>query len=230
MSRFKKCAKVAHAKLHSFFPQISLCQTQQLLAAALGHKTYSSFSISDASAFDGQAAYAVLVPESAMLRALDFGIEMNRDHWDLLISEISEKQVVGDLEICQQLHNISWRARYEFFDGQYKEIEALVRLHGTVEVFRQLLSEANYIEPVYVDDGGTLPQNFCVTLHGEICVAIDSFSDAGWGVPVHAEFSFKRIGRRLLTKSELTSIRQVDSPRQCAPYDERNSAGGMTFD
>jgi hypothetical protein len=229
MSRFKKCAKVAHAKLHSFFPQISLGQTQQLLAAALGHKTYSSFSISDAAAFDGQAAYAVLVPESARLRALDFGIKMNQEHWDLLISEISEKQVVGDLEICQHLNNIYWRARYEFFDGQYQEIKALVRPHGTVEVFRRLLSEAPHIEPAYVDDGGALPQDFYVTLHGEICVAIDSSRDAGWGVPVHAEFGFKRIGRRLLTQSELTSIRQVDSPRQCAPYDERDSDGGMTF-
>ena len=99
MSRFKKCAKVAHAKLHTFFPQVSLGQTQQILTAALGHKSYASFLASDLSGFDEQAAYAVLVPSSAMLRALDFGIEMNRNHWDLLISEISEKQVVGDLEL-----------------------------------------------------------------------------------------------------------------------------------
>lgn len=230
MSRFKKCAKVAHAKLRSFFPLISLGQTQQLLAAALGHNTYASFSASDATAFDGPAAYAVVVPGLAMLRALDFGISMNQDHWDLLSSEISEKQVVGDLEICQNLHNIYWRARYEFFDGQYKEIDELVRRYGVEEVFRWLLSEASSIEPKYVDVGEALPPKFYVTLHGEIGIAIDSIRDTGWAVPVLAEFGFKRVGRRLLAQSKLTSIQQVDSPRKCAPYEERDSSGGETFD
>lgn len=230
MSRFKKCAKVAHAKLLTFFPEISLGQTQQLLAAALGHKTYSSFSMSDASAFDGQAAYAVMVPEAAMLRAQTFGIEMNRDHWDLLISEISEKQVVGDLEICQHLQNVYWRARYEFFDGQQHQIDAISRPYGTVEVFRQLLSEASHVEPAFVDVGEQLPQDIFVTLQGEICVAKDSTSPAGWGVPVKVEFGFNRVGRRLLTQSKLTSILQIAPPRQCNPYDELDSSGGMTFD
>lgn len=230
MSRFKKCAKVAHAKLRTFFPQISLGQTQQFLAAALGHKSYSSFLASDALAFDGHCAFAVLVPESAMLRALDFGIEMNRDHWELLIDEIEQKQVVGDLEICQNLDNVYWRARYEFFDGQDQKIDALIRPHGTVEVFRQLLSEACHVEPEFVDDGLLLPENIYVTMYGEICVVTDSKYPAGWGVPVMAKYGFERIGRRLLAKSVLTTIQQDGPPRRSNPYDELDSAGGMTFD
>lgn len=230
MSRFKKCAKVAHAKLRTFFPQTSLGQTQQLIAAALGHKSYSSFLDSDATAFDGPAAYAVLVPESAMLRALDFGIEMSLDHWALLIDEIREKQVVGELELCEQLDNIYWRARYEFFEGQDQRIDALLRPHGVVEVFRQLVSEAIHVEPRPVDDGGLLPENLLATLHGEICVENYSNSSDGWGVPVLAEFGFERLGRRLIARPKLISIQQHDSPRRCHPYEERDDAGGMTFD
>lgn len=230
MARFKKCAKVAHAKLQTFFPQISLGQTQQLLAAALGHKTYASFKRADISAFDEQASYAVVVPEAAMLRALDFGIEMTRDHWDLLISEISEKQVVGDLEICQNLNNIYWRSRYEFFDGQYEEIDDLVRPYGTVQVFRQLLSERVYMVPDYVDDGGALPHELFVTLHGEILVGSESNHNAGWGVPVHTEFCFKKLGMRLLAECKLTGVKPGGSPRKSAPIEERDSSGGMTFD
>lgn len=88
MSRFKQCARVAHAKLSLLFPSISLGQTQQLLAAALGHNTYASFKAEDLHAFDHTAAYAVLVPERAMLRALDFkGIELKQEHWWLLLDE-----------------------------------------------------------------------------------------------------------------------------------------------
>lgn len=230
MARFKKCAKVAHAKLQTIFPQISYCQTQQLLAAALGHKTYASFLHSDASAFDELAAYAVVVPEAAMLRALDFGIEMTCDHWDLLVDEISEEQVVGDLKICRNLANIYWRSRHEFFDGQYKEIDDLVRHYGTVQVFRQLLSERVYLVPDYVDCGGALPQKFFVTLHGEILVGIESSHSVGWGVPVHTEFGFEQVGRRLLAQCELTALKLVGSPRKCCPFDELDSSGGMTFD
>lgn len=230
MSRFKKCAKVAHAKLHTFFPQVSLGQTQQILAAALGHKSYASFLASDLKAFDEQAAYAVLVPSSAMLRALDFGLEMNRDHWDLLISEISEKQVVGDLELCVDLQNVRWRANYEFFEGQHHEIDALVRKHGYEEVFRQLRSEAVRSTPEYLDDGGPLAESYFVTMKGEICVTIEPHHSRGWGIPVLAEFGFKRVGRRLLAQSHLTSLEEDGPLRESNPHDELEYSGGMTFD
>ncbi|CAM8621350.1 hypothetical protein MCEMSHM24_02435 [Comamonadaceae bacterium] len=230
MSRFKKCAKVAHAKLHTFFPQVSLGQTQQILAAALGHKSYASFLESDLSAFDEHAAYAVLVPSSAMLRALDFGLEMNRDHWDLLISEISEKQVTGDLELCVDLLNVYWRARYEFFDGQYSEIDALVHRYGNEEVFRQLRSEASHCNPEYADDGEQLADRYFITLQGEICVTIEPRLPSGLGIPVLAEFGFKRVGRRLLAQSELTSLQEDGPLRECNPQDELDYSGGMTFD
>ena len=116
-----------------------------------------------------------------MLRALDFGIEMNRDHWDLLITEISEKQVVGDLELCVDLRNIYWRARYEFFDGQYSEIDALVPRYGHEEVFRQLRSEASHCNPEYADDGEQLADRYSITLQGEICVTIEPhLPKRGW--------------------------------------------------
>ncbi len=231
MSRFRKCAKVAHAKLRTFFPQITLGQTQQILASALGHKTYASFLASDLSEFDSRAAYAVLVPEVAMLRAMDFMIELTKDHWALLIDEIREKQVVGDLELCESLDNVMWRARYEFFEGDDSAISDFLQPYGTVEVFRHLRSEKIIVSPEYVDAGETLSERINVTLHGSLNVECSSRKHGGWEVPVETTYVFEPAGRRLLAGAKLTSIQLDGEPRESNPYEDIDlHTGGMTFD
>lgn len=230
MSRFNTCAKVAHAKLRTFFPQICLGQTQQLLSAALGHKTYASFLVSDKAAFDGPAAFAVLAPELASLRALEFGIQMNRTHWSLLMDELGEKRVVGDLELCVHLDNVYWRARYDFYETADPRIDTLLRPYGAVEVFRQIVKEACQMEPRHVDVGGILPASVHVTLEGEICCEFSPTDHGGVAVPVLAKYGFESVGRRLIGRPMLLSIEEHGSPRDCHPYEELDDMGGMTFD
>lgn len=231
MSRFKKCAKVAHAKLRTFFPQITLGQTQQILASALGHKTYASFLASDLSEFDGRAEYAVLVSESAMLRAMDFRIKLAKNHWALLIDEIREKQVVGDLELCENLSNVMWRVRYEFYNGDDPAISDFLQPYGTVEVFRNLRSERIIVSPEYVDAGGILPERVNATIHGSLNVECSFQKYRGWEVPVETTYVFERTGRRLLAGAKLASIQLDGEPRDSYPHEDIElHAGGMTFD
>lgn len=227
MSRFKSCAKVAHAKLRTFFPQITLGQTQQLLASALGHKTYASYLQFDSSVFDGQAAFAVLAPEAAMLRALDFGLEMNKDHWSLLIDEINDKQVVGELELIERVDYFHWSFRLAFHQVQDPRIDTLIRQHGAAESFRQILKEAIDIRKVVIDSAGLLPVTVSATISGEICAEVTS--STGLAIPVLADFGIERVGCRLYGQPKLTDIRQDGAPRHCRPHEELMYGGGETY-
>lgn len=218
MTRFKNCAKVAHAKLRTFFPNIAIGQAQQILAAALGHGTYASFKEADAAAFDGCASSAMLLPDAAMLRATAFGFCMNRDHWSLLIEDINSKQVAGSLELHEYPGLLGWIARTAFQKVEDQRIEELLAPHGKTESFRQLVREAISIEPEIVDDGGVLPECIVVTLHGEICVNYTDY--AGWVVPMLVEFAFERVGRRMYAAPVLKSVVQHGDPRHCYPAEE----------
>lgn len=227
MSRFKSCAKVAYAKLRTYFPQITLGQTQQLLASALGHKTYASYLQSDASVFDGRAAFAVLAPEAAIFRAREFGFEMDQDHWSLLIDEINEKQVVGELELIENLDLIYCSVRFAFYQVQDPRIDELVSEYGGTEVFRQILREALDIRKAVVDSEGQPPVRLCATINGEICADVPRHT--GVAVPVLADFGIERIGRRLYNKPVLIAIRRNGAPRQCYPHEELMDGGGDTY-
>lgn len=218
MTRFKDCAKVAHAKLRTFYPNIAIGQVQQLLAAALGHNTYASFKEADAAAFDSCAGSAMLVPDSAMLRATDFGFCMNRDHWSLLIDDLNSKQVTGALELHEHTGLLGWMARMAFQKVEDPRIADLLAPHGSKESFRQLVCEAMSYDPQTVDDGGVLPERTVVTLHGEICVYCTSYS--GWAVPMLCEFAFERVGRRMYAAPVLKSVVQHGDPRLSYPAEE----------
>jgi hypothetical protein len=219
MSRFKNCARVAHAKLRTFFPKISLGQTQQLLASSLGHKTYASFLTSDASAFDSRAAFAVLASEAAMLRALDFGYEMNRDHWSLLVDEIGAKQVVGELELLESLDYAHWSVKYAFYEVQDPRIDALTRPHGTAEYGRQIIPAAIDYRKGAVDDEGLPVVRMSACLTGDIYVEPNAAYARLVALPVRVEFGLERIGQRLFSPPALLAIHQDGEPRHCDPDD-----------
>lgn len=218
MPRFKDCAKVAHAKLRTFFPHIAIGQVQQLLAAALGHSTYASFKESDAAAFDGGATSAMLAPHLAMLRASAFGVSMSLEHWSLLIEDINSKQVSGSLELHEHPDLLGCMARTAFQKVEDPRIVELLAPHGKTESFRQLLREAMVFEPAVVDDGGPLPERIVVTLHGEICVFASDHT--GWAVPLLLDFAFDRVGRRMYGAPALRSVAQQGAPRRCHPSEE----------
>lgn len=230
MSRFKQCAKVAHAKLRSFFPRITLGQTQQLLAAALGHNTYASFSQADLKVFDGAAAYAVPVPERAMLRALGLGYQLGVDHWKLMLDEINAKQVVGELDLLEYAPNIYWRVKFEFFDGEDSKFDDLAARHKVRQVFRRLVKETVHVEPNFVDSGGMLPEVLMISLQGEVCCEALQSNQSGLAIPVEARYRLDRLGLRLISRPKLSDLLENGEPRDCEPHDELNDAAGMTFD
>jgi len=225
MSRFKRCAKAAHASLRASFPHISLCQAQELLAAALGHKTLASFHATDSAAFETRAAYAVLDPEAAMLRALAFGCEMRREHWSLLSDELGEKQVIGEVELVEQLTRIGWSARYAFYDVVDTRIDALLQPYGQGEQFRQVTREALNIRP-WPDGECDVPPILLAPIQGEICVQGPSHHSVV--VPVIAEFGFERLGRRLYDSAVLLSIRRTgEAGPHCVSEDTAGGGGDV---
>lgn len=226
-TRFQTCSAVAHSKLLGMFPGIKSTQTQHLLASALGHSTYQSFALSgDAKAFD-QAALVVVDPAGAMLRALDFKLQLGKDEWDVLIGEIRAKQVVGDLEYCSTFAMASWLFRYAFQAADDSKFDALMRPYELQATCGWLLSEKiDVTAPEFEGNEGPLPAILRGFVHGEI-YAEHPGSGVGLSVPVKADYAVERIGRNLYGKAVLLNVRKLGELRYCNPEDVFD--GGMTF-
>jgi len=225
-TRFLACAAVAHTKLLGIFPGIKLGQTQQLLASALGHKTYQSFALSgDAEAFD-RAEMAVLDPAAVMLRAMYFKLPLGKDEWSVLIEEISAKQVVGTMELREDLGYAYWLARHAFQQADDPRIAALVRPYKCSHSYGRLLSEQIDITATELkSDEGPLPAILRAAVHGEICAEGEDY--VGLAMPVMADYALERIGRNLYDGPVLLNIRQLGEPRRFCPAEEFD--GGMPF-
>lgn len=224
-TRFQTCSAVAHAKLRGMYPSIKSTQTQHLLASALGHKTYQSFALSgDARAFD-RAALAVLDQAGTGLRAIDFNLQLGQDEWDVLVSEISAKQVVGNLEFCSITDMVSWLFRYAFQAADDPKFDALMRPYKLHASYGCLLSEHIGISaPVPASDESQTPVILRGIVHGEIYAEGDG--RLGMAIPVNADYAVERIGRNLYGQATLLSVKQLGEARIAYPDD---FDGGMTF-
>lgn len=212
MSRFKRCAKVAHAQLRAAFPTITLGHTQEILSRALGHNTYASFRGSDAQAFDNKAFFAVLDLDGAGLRALELGYEMSKDHWSLLLDEIKERAVIGNLELVEDVAQIAWAARYNLVGSTDSRIAAVCEhfpfgeSHRIIEIRRPDLT-ASAIESGVPDHKWALEPFQRATVTGDIFGFADDGGDRCIGYPVAAEYAFERVGRRLYDEPLMLSVR-----------------------
>lgn len=154
---------------------------------------------------------------------------MNQNHWRLLIDEINEKQVVGDLGIYMHLANVYLQDKYEFLGAEDHRIDDLMLRHGLQEAWRQDVWAPQRHGQRHVDDGGTLPVCLMSTLYGEVCGYRDKTVLDGLAVPVRVEFKIQRVGRRLLTTQEIVAIKQNGGVRPWNEYEDLDD-GGMTFD
>lgn len=225
MSRFKACAKVAHAKLRTFFPQLTHSQTLHVLAGALGHASYHDFLKADAPAFDEHAAFAVLDPAGAMLRASALGAALGPDHWRLLMDEINDKQVAGSMQMLEHSPHMGLSAVPAFLALEDDRIDALMRPHGGTEVFRRITREhvpAQERAAVGSEEG---PASMSARVQAEI--GVERTAATLSVVPVQVEFSYRRVGKQLYGRPELVSIVQAGAARFALLEDEFD--GGMTF-
>ena len=211
MSRFKRCANTVHATLVAAVPRIKLSQSKELLAAALGHGTLATFNQVDAEAFEVGTAFAILDPEATMLRALDMGYELNRDHWSLLKDELMERQVVGAVELLDHVSTMAWKARYSFYDLVDPRLDALIRPHGTDERYRQILHESLKLAPLALEDDAP-PSSVWSTIIGEVIVETPKRNS--FAVPVETKFLYRRTGQRLYAPPVLNSIQMAGDVRQ----------------
>jgi hypothetical protein len=169
---------------------------------------------------------AVLDPATAMLRAMDFRLQLGKDEWSVLIEEITAKQVVGSMELREDVGYVYWLARYAFQQVDDPQIAALLRPYKCSPSYGRLLSERiDITAPDLESDEGPLPAILRASVHGEICA--EGVDYVGVAMPVMADYAFERIGRNLYDGPVLLNVRQLDEPRRFYPAEELD--GGMTF-
>lgn len=76
MFAFSQWCHSAHRVFSAFHPRLRLGQVQEVMASALGHKTYASFKSQDLPRLD-EAAYAFVSVQAMLRRAADLGITLD---------------------------------------------------------------------------------------------------------------------------------------------------------
>lgn len=196
MSIFSQWCRSAHRTFLISHPRLRLGQVNEVVAAALGHKTYASFKSQDEPRLD-QAAYALMSIEEMVRRASDLDAEL---------SEQVCREAVRQLRLGR-----NGDGRYVVADG----LESVTRIilldtdHPARHEFAHELNgeldntTASYAEPVVPLAEASGEWRWLV--RGSVNI-LDI--ENGWAVPVVAEVVFPRLGRHLFAKGFIESLQR----------------------
>lgn len=181
-------------------PRPSLSQTQQILAAGLGHKTLSSFKLADEAQLAG--AHRALISTQAMTRrAHDLGIQLSDEACKNVVMRLRLPTVFPTQFVCELGSMAS--VVMSVMSDKAPEVERISKEFGWTYRGTTVL---HVRQGVGLEDTG----GWRWLAIGEL----DMESSRGfWTAPFEAEVLFPKLGNHLLNWGQVSNFRRSGEPR-----------------
>lgn len=213
MTRFISWSGLVHTTLSAFYPKFKLSQAKELLAAGLGHNTYTSLRQHDLVALES-AKYVVLDLERLLQRAASMGIPLTLDQWwkahhELTPGRVTKGCYLGEARVMESA------ARHVFEDSSHPCFYEIARRTGMKDGHWAYNAEPWPGQDVATDELAMLVYGDVQALNEHVALA----------TPVIAEVRFKRIGKQLHGEGRLVQAAQHGEPRPYEPTYEAEIYG-----
>lgn len=202
MTTFDHWTDVVHAFLDAKVRgtrRIKRSRVQEILAAALGHRTYASFRLADRETLDkGRLSYILLDGEAATSRASSVGIPLDAELWhqaEMLLrpSGMSRGAWITDLG------GMARAADLVFEDTPSDEIVSIWKRYGDMPNGRRSIRNGGQRKL----EGTPPPKTLTFNVNGEQCVMGSPLDTV---VPLRAKVTFRLLARRGYGKGELSDV------------------------
>lgn len=209
MDKFKFWASKVNESLQSSHPKLKHSQACEILAAALGHKTYASFHLNDEDAINGSAKYILLDGTLPLSRAKNLGFNLAPEDWASAVNEIKRS---GNSRNCWLVDANSMfnAARIIFEDSSHQKLEeietnasnGLGKVATNIQCFPpQNPSSLDW----HISPNGDLLGKLEFMIEGEARAWSESGAIA---VPLRSLIIFERIGKRLYSEGMRITVEQ----------------------
>ena len=200
MTNFARWSGATQDVLRKFHP-IKLGQAQQVLAAGLGHPSYSSFRDLDLAVLNAGARYAFFDGAAAFVRARSLGLVYTEAQFQELLSALSRADISGEMSVVMP-EAMVWAARKAFDESRDLRFDEIRKSVGAGD--RHVAYDS--FCPLEVED---LPDVLPYEVIGDV-LALSGMQTMS--IPVLAKIEFRKIGRRLYAAGDLLSLEQTGQP------------------
>lgn len=209
MTKFVRWCGIAHSVLSNFHQKIKLGQTQEILSAYFGHRTYASLRVHDLAVLQDQAKYVLTDPAMALDRASSIGFPLTVDDWHKVEMALKPSGVSGDTWLVDE-RSMHLAAKLTFTDSPDPRLSNIGRSIG--------MNDGRTVTNIRCRSSpGVFPKEFEFTVDGEV----RAFNaKAHLAIPVVCEVVFPSVGKRFYALGVFRSVEQIGPPRECEPaYD-----------
>jgi hypothetical protein len=168
MTTFARWSGVVHTTLSSLHPKFKYSHAQEILSAALGHRTYASLRTLDLAALHEHTKYVLFDDQAPLSRAARLGLPITLEQWHSAAMKLKPSGISGGRWMIHH-EQMADAARIVFEDASHPVLHQVANAIG--------IKDGHWARAAYrVNNDVTLPEELRYLVQGEVQAFNDEVS------------------------------------------------------